>query len=335
MKTKISYSLLAAAMACGLAYGQTTAYTTPVGYVSLGDTTTGQPAVKANTDVWISIPLAKSPIFAGPISSVVGSTINLAGSPALGDLLLVPHTVTIQTGVGEGIVAMITANTANSVTISVPPGDSLAGVVSPDQVKIAPAWTVVGLLGTSLGIGTTLFTYPSTSALNPSSEGIYDFDGINWIDSVNTGAAADNDILFPGETLVLRNGTNTPIPSLVITGEVPTANSRIVVSANGASGADNAISYFSPVGESIGNSSLSAFAQTGDTLFGFDNNAPGINKSSSSIHDYDNGDWIDSVNSGSADNEFPLGVGQGFILRRNGVRTQAIWSDKQSFRPLP
>jgi hypothetical protein len=331
----IPLSILAAAAATGLASAQTTAYTSPVGYVSLGDTTPGQPAVKANTDVWISIPLAKPAVYAGTISVVSGNQVTLTGTPNLGNLISVPHTLTITSGIGVGIIALITSNTTNSVTVSVAPGDSLSGVASPDSVKISPAWTVLGFGGNTLPTGTTLYTYPTSASLNPAADGVYEWSGTDWIDNVNTGEPANNDVLYPGETLVLRNPTNTPVTSLIITGEVPTANSRIVVAANGPAGADNPISFFSPVGEPIGTSGLAAFAQNGDTIYGYDNGLPGVNKAANSVHEFFNGDWVDQVNTGEPDNTFPVGAGQGFILRRPGTSAQAIWNNQQDYLSLP
>jgi len=62
---------------------------------------------------------------------------------------------------------------------------------------------------------------------------------------VITGAPADNDILFPGETLILRNATASPIASFVITGEVNKTKARIPLAA--ATGpTDYAVGYFGP-----------------------------------------------------------------------------------------
>jgi len=332
---KLTYSLILAAAASGFAFGQTTATTTPVGYVSLGDTTVGQPAIKANTDVWISIPLDKPTTYAGTISLVAGDVITISGTPGLGDLTTIPHTVKIGSGAKEGLIALITGNTTDTVTVSVAAGDSLAGVASPDKISISEAWTVLGLMGSAMPIGTTLYTYPASSGLNPSSDGIYDWDGSNWIDEVNTGSPADNDVLYPSETLVVRNVTGSPINSFVITGEVPTVKSRVVIAANGVSGADNAVSFFSPVGEPIGISGLSAIANNGDIVYGYDNNASGINKSGSSIHEYLDGNWIDQVNTGEADNNFPLGGGNGFLFRRVSTAPVAPWSDLPVYLPFP
>ncbi|MFN6270318.1 MAG: TIGR02597 family protein [Akkermansiaceae bacterium] len=330
MRTTIILALAYLAVSQGV-FAQV--YTAPAGYVNLGDTTAGQPAVKANTDVWISIPLNKPSIFGGTISSVSTNVITLTGTPALTNLTTVPHTLTITSGTGKGLIALITANTANTVTISVPAGDSLAGVASPDSVSINPAWTVLGFLGNTMPVGVTLYTYLPASALNASADGVYEWNGSNWIDNVNTGDPANNDVLYPGETLVLRNPTNTPITTFVVSGEVPMANSRLVVGANGAAGGDKAISFFSPVNQTIGSSGLAAFAQTGDIIYGFDNNSSGINKSASSVHEFVNGNWIDQVNTGDPDNTFPLGAGKGFIFRRPGTRTQVVWNSPQAYLP--
>jgi hypothetical protein len=272
-------------------------------------------------------------VHAGTVSSVSGNVITLSGSPGLGNLTSVPHTLNITSGTGIGIVALITANTANTVTVSVASGDSLTGVVSPNTITISPSWTVLSFLGNAMPVGATLFTYPASGPRNSSAEGVYEWNGTNWIDNVNTGESADNDALYPGETFVLRNPTNTPITSFVISGEVPMANSRIVVGANGAAGGDKAISFFSPVNQPIGTSGLTAFAQNGDTVYGFNNNSSGRNKSATSVHEFIDGNWIDQVNTGEPDNTFSLGAGQGFIFRRPGARSQVVWNSPQAYLP--
>ena len=65
MNKFISYSILAATAASGMAFGQT-AYTTPVGYVSLGNAG----AVPAHTDMSVAIPLQRPAEWSGTVSSV-------------------------------------------------------------------------------------------------------------------------------------------------------------------------------------------------------------------------------------------------------------------------
>lgn len=332
MKTYIPYSLLAAIAACGFAYGQT-AYTTPVGYVSLGDATPGQPAIKGNTDVYISIPLEKSAVFAGVVGSVSASTITISGTPNLGSLTTLPHTVTISSGANEGLIATILSNTSNTVTVAVADGDSLTGVSTSDSIVIRPAWTVLGLMGDSLPAGTQLLTLPGSSPFNPSATGIYEWDGSGWVDTVNTGDYADTDVLYPNETLIVRNQSASPISSFVVSGEVPSVKNRIAIASNGANGADNAISFFSPVDEQISLSGLSVIANAGDQILGFDNGSAGINKSATSILEYDGTDWVDTVNTGDYEPTFPLGSGRGFLFRRSSASASAIWSDSATYLP--
>jgi len=327
-----TYAILAAALACGLASAQTTAYTTPVGYVSLGDTTAGQPAIKAQTDVFISIPLDQATEVQGVISLISGSVITIA-NVTLGDLLTVPHTIKIVSGNGSGIIGLVTASSATTVTVALQPGDSLNDVALGDSIAISKAWTVLGLMGTSMPVNTILYTYPASGAQNFSSVGLYQWDGANWIDQVNTGSPADTDVLYQNETYVVRNPTNTPIPSFVVSGAVSTTNSRVVIETSGAAGSDNAISFAGPVGEQIATSGLAARAQNNDIVYGFDNNAAGMNKSANSVHQFDGTDWIDQVNTGSPDPTFPLGSGVGFVFRRVAASSAAIWTSQPSYVP--
>jgi uncharacterized protein (TIGR02597 family) len=231
------------------------------------------------------------------------------------------------------LIATVVSNTSTTITVALAPGDSLTGVLAADKISTMPAWTVLGLMGSTMPIGTQLFTFPASAALNPSADGIYEWDGSNWIDTVNTGDAANNDILYPNETFVVRNQSNTAITSFVISGQVPIANNHIPIAANGAAGADNAVSYFGAADEPIGTSGLTAIASAGDQILGYDNSSPGINKSASSILEFDGTNWIDTVNTGDADNAFPLSAGKGFFFRRSSAHAGVVWSDQPNYAP--
>jgi uncharacterized protein (TIGR02597 family) len=331
MKTKLSFAILAAAFACGAANAQT-AYTTPVGYVSLGDTTEGNPAIKAETDVRISIPLEQPAIYSGTISGITGSTITFSGTPNLPDLTTNPHTITVTSGPSAGLIATVTASTTNSVTVEVAFGDSLDDVDLADKITIRPAWTVLGLMGDAFPVQTQLFTLPGSAPLNPAAAVIYEWDGSGWVDT-DSGDYADNDILYPNETLIVRNQSDVDIESFVVTGEVLTTNNRIAIAANGAEGADNAISYFSPVDEEVDLSSFTAIANPQDQILGFDNSSAGFNKAASVILEFDGSGWVDT-DSGDYAPEFPLGGGRGFIFRRNTAAAAALLTDTPSYLPL-
>jgi len=172
----LTYSLIAAALACGFAAAQTTAYTTPVGYVSLGDTTAGQPAVKANTDVFISIPLLNSATYAGTVASIAGNTITLSGTPGFtaGQFATpaTPYYAMIESGAKAGQISIVSANGTGDVTVALQTGETLESIVAGDQITLRKAWTVRGFMGATLPAGVSLFTLPAAGPLNPSAEGI-------------------------------------------------------------------------------------------------------------------------------------------------------------------
>ena len=335
----LTYSLIAAALACGLASATTTAYTTPVGYVSLGDTTVGQPAIKAFTDVSISIPLDRSPQvgstqYVGQIASIAGDVITLSGTPALGDLTTIPHTVKIGSGANSGLIALITANTATTVTVSVQPGDSLTGIVSPDQIIINNAWTVLGLMGATVPAGTQVQGYSGLSTVeNLAPDLIYEFDGTNWID-LSSFNVADNTVLYPTETILIRNNSASPIASLVISGQVPTTASRAIVVSAGT-GTDNMLSFFGAVGQPIGTSGLSAIAHVGDQVQAYTNGDAGENKAPSVIIEFDGASWIDLSSFDDVTSTYLLQGGQGYLFRRTAGDPvgDAVWTALPSYVP--
>ncbi|MDB6079513.1 MAG: hypothetical protein JWO82_3260, partial [Akkermansiaceae bacterium] len=141
MKSIYPYALLGALFAVGAASAATTT-TTPVGYVSLGDTTAGQPAVKANTDSIISIPLARESDFTGTAASVAGNVVTIAGTPAwtATQFTATPYYFVVTGGAQQGLIGLVTANTTNTVTVSTVAG-SLAGVDATSTVVLTKAWT--------------------------------------------------------------------------------------------------------------------------------------------------------------------------------------------------
>jgi uncharacterized protein (TIGR02597 family) len=334
MKPIISFALLGALFAVGAANA---AVTDPVGYVTLGDTTVGQPSIKANTDVYISIPLLKSSVFAGQVASVAGNVITISGTPALGSLATpaAPHVVVIENGTKSGLIGLITANDASTITVAAQPNDNLTGIVAGDALSIRPSWTVKGLLGTGLPSGTQLLGFSGSFAgVNPSADLVYEYDGTNWIDVVSFDVA-DNVVIYPNETFIVRNVSANPINSLVVVGDVPTANSRTIVTNTAGSGQDNVLTFFGAVDEVIGTSGLSAVAQAGDQVFAFNNNAAGLNKSSAQVVEYDGTSWIDVVSFDDVTTTFKFEAGKGYVVRRlpTSALPPTVWTNVPDYVP--
>ena len=334
MKPIISFALLGALFAVGAANA---AVTDPVGYVTLGDTTAGQPSIKAQTDIVASIPLDQASVFAGTVASVAGNIITISGTPALGSFTGTPHVAKIEGGAKSGLVSLITANDATTVTVTVPTGDSLAGIVAGDAITIRPAWTLLKLAtGNTLPAGTQLLAFGgSTPGINLASDAAYEWDGTAWTD-LNSFDLANNVVLFTGESFVIRNGTNTPVTSFVVTGEVPTSNSRVVVSKLAAGvGQDNRLAYVSPVSEVIGVSGLGAALVSGDQLLVFNNGSAGINKAASSVIEWDGSAWTDLDTFDNVTNTFSLVGGNGYVIRKGSAAavSDVVWSDAPTYVP--
>jgi uncharacterized protein (TIGR02597 family) len=134
MKTTF-YSLALAAVACGLAAAQTTAFTTPVGYVSQ--------TCRLNSDTIVGVPLRQPTVAAAALTSnptigatnavltVTGATFGAYGST---------HYVKFTSGPDSGSVFAITANDATTITID-RNGQSLAAV-SGNTFAVTKFWTL-------------------------------------------------------------------------------------------------------------------------------------------------------------------------------------------------
>jgi uncharacterized protein (TIGR02597 family) len=335
MKTKISYSLLAAAMACGMAQGQTTAYTTPVGYVTLGDTTIGQPSVKGNTDVLLTATLERPAVFAGLVSGVTGGvTIDIQGTPGLtASIVATPHVAKITSGSKAGFYALIASNDTDSVTVTLPTGQSLSGVVSGDKVEIRPAWTASSFFaGSNLPADTELYQFSGVSpGINVASDFIYVYDGTSWLDA-GTGDPVDP-VIYPGEQFVLRNVAAAPIPALVVSGEVPRLGVTNVITNFGPGQQDLPFGVLSPVNQTLAQAGLISVASADDELNIYDNSLAGINKAASILLVFDGVDWLDAGTGDPVGPAFSIKSGDGFVYRRAAGKPTVNWTSVPSYLP--
>jgi uncharacterized protein (TIGR02597 family) len=333
MKPKTIQSILAAALlAPGALFAQTTATTTPVGYVTL-------PAIPADTDVAISIPLERPALFQGVIASVSGSTITITGANfgVLNDVEL-PNIVKIGSGARNGLMALISSNNATSVTIVVPEGDNLTGVAAGDKISVLPAWTPSTLFSTAPPAGTQILAFSGASpGINIGVDVTYEFDGTGWLD-LGAFDSADDKAIFQGEGFLVRSPAGAGISPIVVTGQVPTANSRIVLNnLSPGVGQDNVVSFVGAVGEIIGNSGLSAIASAGDQLLVLDNSVAGINKGYSTTLEYDGSGWQDIGLFEDVTTTFKLEPGVGYTFRRSAASSadNLIWTDRPEYVPAP
>ena len=336
MKTYIPYSLILAVAASGMAFGAETAYTTPVGYVTLGDTTAGQPSLKARTDALLTVPVDKATAYAGLVASVAGGNqIILQGTPAFTGTqwTATPFVAKIQSGTKSGFYALITLNSGNSVTVSLPTGQNLVGIVSGDKIAIKPAWTAKSLFASSaLPADTELYQYNGVApGINVASSSLFVWDGTDWIDGV-TGNPSDP-IVYPGELFVLRNVGNSAIPSIVVSGEVPVAGFTNLITNFGAGQQDLPFGVASPVDQTLSQAGLVAVASADDELNIYNNGATGINKAASTVFVFDGAGWLDAVTGNPVPSTYTLKAGVGFVYRRAAAKPTITWTATPSYIP--
>jgi uncharacterized protein (TIGR02597 family) len=329
MKSFMSYSFLAAVAATGLALGDT-ATTTPVGYISLGNTAAGVNNVPANSDVVVSVPMLKSAVFAGKVASTGASTLTVSGTPAftVNSFTSVPHVLVVESGAKSGLIVPITSNTADTLTVALG-FYSLSGILATDSVSIRPAWTVSSFMAGATSLtGVQLLAYSNTQqSVNNSADGLYFYVGTGWENA--DGDSANNTILYPGEGFIVRT-SGTPIADFVVSGEVPKAKSYIAVGQSTTGARDSVISYVSPTTEALGSSGLGI--SNGDILLDFDNTTSGQNKSGVPYF-FVNGAWENADGDSAA--TFQLIGGKSYIYRRATAATTGytILQDTQTYVP--
>ena len=309
-----------------------TAYTAPVGYLSLGNTAAATDNVPANSDIVVSIPVLKSAAYAGQVASVTATTVTVKGTPAfvVNTWTATPHVLVIENGAKSGMIVPITSNTADTLTVAVG-SFSTTGILADVNLSIRPAWTVQSFMsGASSLTGVQLYGFSNTQlGVNNSASDLYFYvGGGNWEDG--DGASANNVILYPGEGFIVRTAS-TPIADFVISGEVPMAASYVAIGERSGGARDTFFSYMSPTSEPLASSGIGV--STGDMLIDYNNTAAGKNKSGTPYFYVGGGNWEDG--DGGSANTFPLQGGKAYVFRRAAASANqyVISKDQQSYNP--
>lgn len=212
MKSFIPYSLLLAAAACGVAVGQTTAYTTPVGY-----STQTLLASKFNL---IGLDLHKPISVTGTLTAVSGAVLTDTSVTNFATALTASRTYILEmvTGTAAGVSQEFV--TVSGSTLTLP--SSVTGVAVGDQYQIRVAPTLEDIFGTT----TSVLTKGATAALAdniylPNGSGGYNVYWQNTAGSfrnfVGGTAAANVPVVYMDGLLVKKGAT---AGSLVLSGEI-------------------------------------------------------------------------------------------------------------------
>ena len=231
MKTSISYSLIAAAMACGFANGQTTAYTTPVGYIS--STVNTQSGASNLTLVGPS--LVQPTVFAGAstVTPSGGSVVTfLSGVPTtLGSL----YVLEITSGPSEGWWSTVSSSTATTITVN----DAFpAALPAGTTISVRLHNTIQSFLGENTPnlIPFDGSTGDEVQILNPDQSII----SIAYIPASVTGAPtddwynlatsalADDQVIEPSSAVIIKSSRLTN-STFVSTGTVKTTKTQLDV----------------------------------------------------------------------------------------------------------
>jgi uncharacterized protein (TIGR02597 family) len=342
MKTKITYSLLAAAAACSLVNAQTTAYTTPVGYVSIN--------VPNETDSKIAIPLLTPSAWSGVASGISTNTITVSAGSFVDSAYVDTHMLQVTTGNLAGRIFPITANGTGNLTVDSTGSNSLAdqGFSTGTSFVIRPYWTLDSLFPQGAGVGQSSDPFSPTTSLffaDNSSTGInrgltdnfFYYDGsqggdAGWYDVNNLEAGPQGSLIIPPDKcLTVRNLSVDPL-SIVVTGEVPSvAVATLVVSDTIENDSLAQVAY--PIDTSLAQSELfetgavsdssDPFSPT-DMVFVYDPATTGLNPAASAAYFHYDGSqggdagWYDlnNLEAGLIDNDLIIKSGSQIFIRK-------------------
>jgi hypothetical protein len=255
MKT-IQYSLMLAAAACGFANAQTTAYTTPVGYVTQ--------TLSPNKYNLISATLQNPVVASGLITGTSSSSVTSAGLDF--SALLQAGTVYILE-LPNGVIQEISA--WSSATLTTPENISSNITANTTKFKLRKAATVASIFGAQNSAGLKADGDEDYSnndlVLIPNAVGAFDtvyyFDDgagtTGWFDA--EGNAADNRVINYSDGIFVQRASGSSI-NLTVSGEVKTTPTKSVLSSG-----FNFLGAVSPAGLTLGTSGLSSSLRVATT----------------------------------------------------------------------
>lgn len=332
--------LLPALMASSLLFAVETAYSPPVGGMTL-------PAA-ASTDTFVSVALATNAAWVGTVASVSGSDITVSGAPGwMANAFVTPgyHYARLLSGAQAGHYVSIISNSADTLSVDAA-GLNLSTIAATDKIEIAPYWTLGTLYPASqAGISFVasasplsqqtllLFFDATTTGINRSASAIYFFYNGAWRKSGSAITTSFNGtIIYPDIYFIHRN--KAAATSLVYTGRVQPGSLTTILEAASTQN-DNFVALAYPANVTLNQSGLASSGFTAsvsplsqaDQLLWFDPNGTGTNRSASAIYFYYNGGWRKSGASVATDfgDTTLLTAGNGFIIRKKANGSTADW----------
>ena len=341
-------SLIAAAGLSATSLFTQSVTTTPVGAVSV-------PAL-ANSETFLAMPLSRAPVFTGVVSSVSGSTLNVAGTPGWTANQFVKslpsqsntYYVRLRTGALAGQYFTVASNGSNSLTVD-NGGLDLSIIAASDKIEVTPYWSLGTLLpasaaGTAFTASASAFTrqteiyFPNLNhnGVNPPTDETFYFLNGAWR---KVGAAAtvsfDDRVILPDVFVKLRN--RAAASTVTVVGQVESGAVGSVIN-RGTVKIDNVVSISFPADVSLANSGLissgafqasaSAFSRS-DELLVFSDSAAGVNRPATATYYYLNSAWrkVGSPATTDFSNDQVFKAAKGVVIRKAaGVATSQLWT---------
>ena len=347
MKTYLPYSLILAAAASGMAFGAETAYTTPVGYVTL--------VIPAASDTTIAPSLSKSPLLQAAATLISGNVITVVATGAANNAFInaLPDVnsktyVLVRTGPLAGLRYPVTANDGTTITVNGGATTLAAqGFVAGNTISVVPYWTLNTLFPAGAGVGQSNDIFAPTSFVlfsdqvgigaNRGSSALYfyndgtDSNPAGWYDNDNVFSGLQNTVaLDPSVMLTIRSKPGSA-SSVVVSGVVPSAGlATKIIKASGVN--DEYLGAPFPIDTALAQTGLQSviaaatdiFAPT-EYVFVYADAAAGQNKGASATYFYFAGDidfpagWYDNDNVFGGIVTAPvIKAGRCFTLRKAG-----------------
>jgi len=179
-------------------------------------------------------PLDIPGIYHGPIASVSGGTITMTSSPFTAGAFAQansPYWLRVMTGAQAGRHALITANTANSITVDLTDGTSSPVALDAngwamavgDIIEIAPADTLASLFGGLLTGGASILSADTVSLWDGTRwvAFYYSTTQNTWLGQLTGTTSQSNRVVRPDEAWAITRRSGRPALSVLQFGAVP------------------------------------------------------------------------------------------------------------------
>ncbi|KAB2637827.1 MAG: TIGR02597 family protein [Verrucomicrobia bacterium] len=349
---KLTYALILAAAASGLASAQT-AYTTPVGYVTQ--------TILQNSDTYVGLPLHQAVAYADAASAVTGSVVTItSATPLTASQFAGTYYLKFTSGTALGMWFPVTANTTTTITLNL--NGATLSAAAPDTFEVIPFWTlktlfdptvsttdptttanaIVASTSTLAGGRRTQLLVPDlvTAGTNLSAASVYYAHSGLWKQPGQGNTDFGNTQLWPDTYFILRHpSTVTSNTAYTISGSVDMAAFNVNLATQAATAQDVAVALPRPVDVTLNQLNLggtTAFMNSTSTLAGgrrdqllvFDNTVTAQNKSSAAIYYYHAGLWKQPGQGNTDFGTNTIKAGTGFIIRKyqSGTGATSLWN---------